>query len=170
MNCPHCHTHLASDTAFCHQCGQKVTQDAVACDTAKAAKPGLDIIWVFKSAGIMVLTFIGVCVVLGLFLGALSVDHSELELESALENEELLILVVAGMAYIFTLFLGALLAAFFSPGTTIKEPAIAAALLVTVGNILYANLITVIVGAIIPYFVALAGAKLGEKMQTARNG
>lgn len=81
------------------------------------------------------------------------------------------------LAFVFIVAFGAffgggLLVAYFSPGNTIKEPAIAAT--VAIGfNQVYAltregaeiNVLGIVIAVVLGYAFALAGAKAGEKLQ-----
>lgn len=68
-------------------------------------------------------------------------------------------------------FGGGLLVAYFSPGDTVKEPAIAATLAIAFNQIYNLSqgapfsLLGVVIAAALGYGFALAGAKVGEKLQ-----
>lgn len=65
-------------------------------------------------------------------------------------------------------FIGGFISAYLSPGITLKEPAIAVALLATLTNLLTQDIGTSFVAWIIPYFIAYFGAKYGEQLQQVR--
>ena len=67
---------------------------------------------------------------------------------------------------------GGLLIAYFSPGNTIKEPAIAATVAILFNQIYthtregaVVNVTGIVISVVLAYAFALAGAKLGEKLQ-----
>ena len=67
-------------------------------------------------------------------------------------------------------FVGGLLVAYWSPGVTIREPAIGIAIAVVLTNLVLAKSsgAGLVAGWIIPALLGLTGAKLGEHMQTSR--
>jgi hypothetical protein len=68
-------------------------------------------------------------------------------------------------------FLGGIVTGYFSPGITLKEPAIGA-IIVTILGVLFESgrfgfgrLIWMIITGVISYILAIAGASMGEKLQ-----
>lgn len=70
-----------------------------------------------------------------------------------------------------TYFFGGMITGYLSPGITIREPAIGAVIVSTLGIILDASrapagrVLWLIISGVIAFFVALAGAQIGERMQ-----
>lgn len=70
-----------------------------------------------------------------------------------------------------TYFLGGIVTGLFSPGITIAEPAIGAVVITILGALLDASfvrhgrLIWTIISSIVAFFLALAGARIGERVQ-----
>lgn len=71
-------------------------------------------------------------------------------------------------------FIGGVIAGYLSPGVTIKEPAIAAIIVVVGGTLLesthlgFGGFIAMAISGLIAFFAATYGAKIGEKMQGNR--
>lgn len=74
-----------------------------------------------------------------------------------------------------TYFIGGYITGYLSPGITIKEPAIGAIIVVIIDTIFdvrrigSGRFIWIILTGCVAYFIALAGAKLGEKKQAEKN-
>ena len=66
-------------------------------------------------------------------------------------------------------FLGGLISAYYSPGITIKEPAISAAFIMTGLAIFDLNIVSILSSWIGPYLAALFGAKVGEYFQARKS-
>jgi hypothetical protein len=67
--------------------------------------------------------------------------------------------------YLLIFFLGSLWAAYLSPEETIKEPAIGSAFLAVFDLIFTGNFLAIALGWILPFLIALGGAKCGEYLQ-----
>ena len=85
------------------------------------------------------------------------------DIENKLESDVLILFAIIANLFIF--FIGGFISAYLSPGVTLKEPAIAIAVLATLSNLLTLGLASSIVSWIIPYLIAYLGAKYGEKFQ-----
>ena len=153
---------------FCGECGIKHEKTI---DTASSKSEGIDIVasktldisWVFKSTGIFILTFIAVYFVVGFMLG-LMINIDDINLNNTM------VLVMVGICNLFVFFIGGFISAYLSPGVTLKEPAIAIAILATLSNLLTLGIGASFLAWIVPYFVAYFGAKYGEKFQRAKVG
>ena len=77
--------------------------------------------------------------------------------------------VVVPMTFV-SFFVGGLLVAYWSPGVTIREPAIGIGISVVLTNLVLAKSsgAGLVAGWIIPAVLGLTGAMLGERMQTSR--
>jgi len=116
--------------------------------------------WTFASMGI----FMGAELLLGMLVGELVVGrYVSISLR----------FMVQGLLHVASFFVGGLIVGVVSPGVRIEEPAVGAALSVGVTLALtvfspytFMQLETgkLIVGGIIAFVVALAGAKLGERL------
>lgn len=161
MYCDQCGKALQDSNIFCPQCGTKQEHTEISIKTAKTEKESktkLDISWIFKSFGIFILTSFVVYFVIAFMLFALVED-----IENKLESDVLILFAIIANLFIF--FIGGFISAYLSPGVTLKEPAIAIAVLATLSNLLTLGLASSIVSWIIPYLIAYLGAKYGEKFQ-----
>jgi peptidoglycan/LPS O-acetylase OafA/YrhL len=77
--------------------------------------------------------------------------------------------VVVPMTFV-SFFVGGLLVAYWSPGVTIREPAIGIAISVVLTNLVLAKSsgAGLVAGWIVPTLLGFTGAVLGERMQTSR--
>jgi len=170
MYCNQCGVAAQPNDVFCGECGFKheKTVDATSSKSERVdiiANKKLDISWVFKSMGIFILTFIVVYFVAGFMLAAIvGLESEEINLDNAM------VLVMVGICNLFVFFIGGFISAYFSPGITLKEPAIAIAILATLSNFLTLGIGASFIAWIVPYFVAYFGAKYGEKLQLAKVG
>ncbi|BCG62771.1 MAG: hypothetical protein methR_P0423 [Methyloprofundus sp.] len=164
MYCQQCGAAIKAGDIFCAECGtkhQQPNESPLSGSTKIIATKKLDISWIFKSIGIFILTFMGVYIVIGFMIFALLGDNS-----INLNNPMLLTLIIISNLFVF--FIGGFISAYLSPGITLKEPAIAVALLATLTNLLTQDIGTSFVAWIIPYFIAYFGAKYGEQLQQVR--
>jgi hypothetical protein len=159
--CKKCGTKNEESSLYCTSCGAKLK---VAPDTVTESKygnektvegKGLSWKWVFISIGMILLTQIILGFVAGIILYSMKIDLNQP--------------VILGAITIVSFFLGSLWAAYKSPGLTIKEPAIGSAIWVAVTNLFVGNLSAVLMGWILPYLLALGGAKCGEYLQAKKS-
>ena len=164
MFCNQCGVAAQTNDTFCGDCGfkhEKSAANSVSKSAQVDASTKLDISWIFKSIGIFLLTFIGVYIVVGFMVAALT-DIDDINLDNTM------VIVMAIICNIFVFFIGGFISAYLSPGITLKEPAIAIAILATLSNLLTIGIGGSFIGWIIPDFIAYFGAKYGEKLQRAR--
>jgi len=166
MFCNQCGIAAQPRDVFCGACGFKHenpagTTASKPVQTEVVASKTLDISWVFKSTGIFILTFIAVYFVVGFMLG-LMINIDDINLNNAM------VLVMVGICNLFVFFIGGFISAYFSPGITLKEPAIAIAILATLSNFFTLGIGASFLAWIVPYFIAYFGAKYGEKLQRAK--
>jgi len=78
-------------------------------------------------------------------------------------------IVVVPMTFV-SFFVGGLLIAYCSTGITIREPAVGIAIAVALSNLVLGRTegSGLVIGWIVPAFLGLAGARLGEQMQASR--
>jgi hypothetical protein len=146
---------------FCDQYGAKNTND-ITPDTVSALQcPGLarkGIRWdrVINAMGLIILSLVATGFILGIIINVSKSD--------VLNDSSLLIMIFAS---VMGMFIGSFLSGYISPGLTINEPAIAIAItiVIVVSNLVRGNVSGLALGRILPYFIALSGAKLGERMQ-----
>ena len=166
MYCDQCGKAIQDSNIFCPQCGTKqerAEMSVMTSTTEKGSTTKLDISWIFKSFGIFILTSFVVYFVIVFMLFALVED-----IENKLESDVLILFAIIANLFIF--FIGGFISAYLSPGVTLKEPAIAIAVLATLSNLLTLGLASSIVSWIIPYLIAYLGAKYGEKFQQKTKG
>jgi hypothetical protein len=79
--------------------------------------------------------------------------------------------VVVVMTFV-SFFVGGLFIAYWSTGITIREPAVGIAIAVVLANVVLARStgLGLVTGCIVPAFLGLAGATVGERMQASRRG
>ena len=113
----------------------------------------------WKWVGLSVLTFLVVQVVLNIVFGVFGI--------LTLGIGFLLFVIVKPLTY----FLGGIATGRLSPGITIREPAIGA-IVVSVAGIIFdtsrasgSSILWMIVSGVVAFFLALAGAQIGERMQ-----
>lgn len=111
--------------------------------------------WVALSVLIFVVVQIAISIVFGIF-GFLTLGIGFV-----------LFLILKPLTYFF----GGMITGYLSPGITIREPAIGAVIVSTLGIIFDASrapagrVLWLILSGAIAFFVALAGAQIGERMQ-----
>lgn len=111
--------------------------------------------WVLISMGIFFVSQIIVSVVFGLFTAL------------TLGLGVVLFLIIKPVVY----FVGGYITGRLSPGITIREPAIGAVIISVLGGLFDSGrfhglgVIWIIIGSVIAYFCALAGAKMGEGVE-----
>lgn len=146
--CPGCQTENGADNAFCYKCGQPL---GAAAATAAPA-PGFRWSWVGWSALIIFGTSVAAAVVVGFAYGLIM-------------RSDVLPFWLIATTNIAGMFLGGLLAGYKSPGVTIKEPAVAAAIVTVLSVLSTKQYAAILLGWILPYALAYIGAWVGEKMQ-----
>lgn len=155
--CPKCQTENATDNAFCFKCGQPLREAAVPAGgpppAGTAAPPeAFRWSWVGWSALIIFGTAVGLAVVVGFAYGLIT-------------RSDVMPFWLVAAANIGGMFLGGMLAGYKSPGVTIKEPAVAAAIVTVLSVVASKQYSAILVGWILPYALAYIGAWLGEKIQ-----
>ncbi len=116
----------------------------------------------WKWVGLSVLIFLVVQVVLSVVFGVFGL--------LTLGFGFLLFLIVKPLTYL----LGGIATGYFSPGITIREPAVGAVIVSVVGIIFDASrssggaILWMIISGVVAFFLALAGAQIGERMQRNR--
>ena len=114
--------------------------------------------WVAMSVLIFVIVQVALSVVFGVF-GLLTLGFGFV-----------LFIILKPLTY----FLGGIATGYFSPGITIREPAIGAVIVSVLGIVFDASraggsgLLWLIISGVIAFFLALAGAQIGERMQVRR--
>ena len=113
----------------------------------------------WKWVGLSVLIFLVVQVVLNVVFGVFGL--------LTLGFGFLLFVIVKPLTY----FVGGIATGYFSPGVTIREPAVGAVIVSVFGIIFDASrssgrsILWMIISGVIAFFLALAGAQIGERMQ-----
>jgi len=166
MFCPKCAQTLRDGDRFCAHCGAAVTE----------LQPGVTIAPATTATGTLhtqplahglaafqwkwVAIAIPVILVLQFLLGMTAV---------ALTGGGPVSILVSSVVSFFT---GGFLIAFWSPGITIREPAVGIAVAVVAANLILiktpASIEVALIGWLLPYFLGLTGARLGEALQARR--
>jgi hypothetical protein len=160
--CDKCGATLGEDSLFCTSCGAEVkTVQSATTETAHKIEEvspigGLRWKWVFISIGMILLIQFALGIAAAIFIG----------ITEGSAEQPVLMTVLAMISF----FLGAMWAAYKSPGLTIKEPAIGSAIWVSVTALVMRNISGVIFGWVLPFLFALAGAKLGERISRKKTG
>ena len=162
IRCQKCGAENDDTNTFCTSCGEKI--ESISCtapekgdsDAFAVKDKGLRWKWVFISIGMILITqfVLGFATGIVFFLMKTSANQP----------------VVIGLITAVSFFLGSMWAAYKSPGLTIKEPAIGSAIWVVLSNLFTGNFSGVILGWVIPYLLALGGAKCGENLQKKKGG
>lgn len=167
--CPECGSGVAQGDRFCIHCGKALAGSAPQAAQPEPASVGpqeaenaprqpaqsrktVRWSWVFKSAGIILAVLFSIAFLYGLLACPATADD---ESRSALPIS----LFIAGI------FFGAMLAAYLSPGQTIREPAMGVALVAIVTAVLKGDFLLALVGWILPSLIGLLGALAGERLQ-----
>lgn len=163
MFCSQCGVASLESDVFCGACGfkheQPIKNKPKPVSIVKSTK--LDISWVFKSIGIFLLTFMVVYLVVGFMLLGL-IDKYRIDIDKTL------FAVLFSTCNVFVFLIGGFITGYLSPGVTLKEPAIAVAVLATLSNLVTLNIAVSLIVWIFPYYIAYFGAEYGEKLQQAR--
>ena len=170
--CKKCGNIITEDEKFCGQCGEKkedigygnqnISQSEVGVNQENKIKALAKFSWKWMFISILI---IGVMqFVFGLVLGIL--------IGSEVIEASILWLAVSNLT---SSFIGAATSAYLSPGITIKEPAIALAVLAVISSVVInsemsngLNFIGIIISILIFYTIGILGAKLGEKIQNKK--
>ena len=157
IQCQKCGAENDDNNRFCTSCGEKL--DLISDTAPKKGDPdastvedkGLRWKWVFISIMLILITqfALGFSAGIVFYLMKLSANQP----------------VIIGLITAISFFLGSMWAAYKSPGLTIKEPAIGSAIWVVLTNLFTRNFSGVLLGWVIPYLLALGGAKCGENLQ-----
>lgn len=150
MQCPSCQAASALDATFCRSCGAALPRST---DAQPAGSSGVAWKWVAIGVGVMFGTNVGAGFALGLIMGAAGV-HGIGPLGFAAIG-----LVCFGV--------GGFIVGKWSPGKTILEPGLSAALAVAITLAMQGafDLGTVLVGGVLPFGAGVLGGYLGEKSQ-----
>ena len=154
-NCRACGKKSPHGSLFCTYCGEALEQIPTTKTTPPLKQTGFSWKWALLSIPITLVVF----VLVGLALGVLAISLG-LNIE-VIEGNALIGVVVALVAC----FLSGMLAAYWSQGITIWEPAIGLAAAVLVTNLLVGNTWGALIGWVIPFFIGMAGARIGERLQ-----
>lgn len=165
--CSNCGRELQAGDRYCTGCGKQTGHaDSTAAapverTPGRPARPRPPFQWKYVALSLIIFTILQV--VAGFIIGGI-IASKGLELE--IEQASLPILFAAYASF----FIGGLLVGRQSPGITIREPALGAALGVTLGSLVSKNwtIVGLVVGWILPYVLAFLGAMLGEKLQAGR--
>ena len=159
--CKNCGEKNEEGSLYCTNCGAKLKLEF---DAEKEGKygnektvvaKGLSWKWVCISIGIIILIQFILGFVAGIIFYSMKINSNRT--------------VIIGAFTIVSFFTGSLLAAYKSPGLTIKEPAIGSAIWVIVTNLFVGNLSGVLLGWVLPFLLALGGAKCGEYLQAKKS-
>ena len=149
--CQKCGTMVRDSDRFCTKCGAGKVLPA-----ETLGKGAIQWKWVAIAAAVILATQFGFTFAYAAILAARGDSTAEL-------ND-----VTVGLLNLLGFGVGGFIVALRSPGSTIREPAIAAAISVTVFTLLQRIMPNVLVLGII-YGLALLGAKLGEAVQSRRS-
>jgi zinc-ribbon domain len=158
--CKKCGAKNEESSLYCTSCGTKLKSEPNAETEGKYGnetplkRKGLSWKWVLVSIGMILLIQI-------IFLSVAEIICYSMNINP---NQP----IILDACIIVSFFLGSLWAAFKSPGLTIKEPAIGSAIWVVVTTLFVGNLSDVLLGWILPFLLALGGAKCGEYLQAKK--
>ncbi len=160
--CPDCGKEIDYDSIYCSFCGRKIDgSSSPEGGKADSTRPPLNRKWIFISALIIVISEFLFAFIAGIIYTAF-ISSGNMTAET--------LVIVASIGSIAGIFSGSILAAYKSPGRTIKEPAIGAAIIILISKIsdiiITGNFsLSGLAGMAAAYVIALAGAFLGEKIQ-----
>lgn len=152
--CPQCGATNPAANRFCSRCGGNLAPSPSSSPSSAGTKLPLQWKWVAIGAAAVVAVQFGVGIAFAVVLGDAIADGGSF---LGLVLGSLAGYAVAGFAV-----------AYASPGLTLREPAIGAAIAVAVFNLASGNLGSIVLGWIMPFLLTLAGAKLGERLQAGR--
>jgi hypothetical protein len=153
-----------SEAVTCVKCAAAnpaANKFCAACGTALAAPPAsgkTPLVWKWVAIGTVVVA--GLQVFAGVIIALLSKDPQHL-----MENAASVVALV--VASIVSYPVAGALVAYWSPGLTLREPAIGAAIAVIGFNLLNGSFGggALVLGWLLPFGLTLLGAKLGERLQ-----
>jgi hypothetical protein len=151
LSCESCQAENSAGAAFCRECGKPLPRSS-------EASSGLSWRWIGLGVLIMLATNLVGGFVLGLALGAAGYS---------LETSQAELIPWFALVGVLAFAIGGFIVGARSPGKTILEPGLAAAIAVALSLAFQGqfNILTMVVGGVVPFLAGVGGGWLGEKLQ-----
>lgn len=150
--CPGCQSENEAANSFCFKCGLDLKEVATT-EPAATSAPASTFSWGW--VGWSVLIIMGTTTIVSFTIGFLY----------ALTGGRNIPPPLAFVAGALGLLLGGMITGYKSPGVTIKEPAVAAAIVTVFFVLMNKDYSSLVLGWVMPFGLAYLGAWIGEKIQ-----